>query len=196
MKRPDLPTDTDTPEVLSVELAAQTRLFTVETVRVRYSNGAEADLERIPCGRWPGAVMVVPVMPDGSVYLVKEYAVGSECYEIGLPQGMRETGESPEQTANRELKEEIGLGARKLTLLSDLSVASSVLGFRVQVVLAESLYDAKLTGDEPEPLQSFRCNLNALLAGNTDIQITEARSLLALYLAREHLEARKGAFDD
>lgn len=103
---------------------------------------------------------------------------------------MREPGESPEQTANRELKEEIGLGARKLKLLKDLSVASSVLGFRVQVVLAELLYDAQLTGDEPEPLESFKYNIDDVLSGSADIQITEARSLLALYLAREYLDAR------
>jgi len=177
------------PQILSVELAAQSQLFSIETVKVRYSNGAEAVLERIPAGHWPGAVIVVPVLPDRCVYLVKEYAVGSERYEIGLPQGMREPGESPEETANRELKEEIGSGARKLRLLSDLSVASSVLGFRVQVVLAELLYDAQLDGDEPEPLQAIKCNIDALLSGNTDIQITEARSLLALYLAREFLDA-------
>jgi len=184
------PSHPDNPEVLSVELTAQTRLFSIETVRVRYSNGAEVALERIPSGRWPGAVIVVPVLPDRSVYLVKEYAVGSERYEIGLPQGMREPGESPEQTANRELKEEIGLGARKLNLLRDLSVASSVLGFRVQVVLAELLYDAQLNGDEPEPLQAFKHNIDDVLSGSADIQITEARSLLALYLAREYLDAR------
>ncbi|MGQ7843241.1 ADP compounds hydrolase NudE [Granulosicoccus sp. 3-233] len=190
MKKPVDSAKTEKPEILGVELAAKSKLFSIETVKVRYSNGTESILERIPSGRWAGAVMVVPVLPDRSVYLVREYAVGSECYETGLPQGMREFGESATQTANRELKEEIGLGARKLTLLSDLSVASSVLGFRIQIVLAEFLYGAQLTGDEPEPLQSFRRDIDALLSGSTDTQITEVRSLLALYLAREHLNSR------
>lgn len=185
-------TPIDYPEILSVKLAAQSKLFNIETVRVRYSNGIEADLERIPAGHWPGAVIVVPMLPNREVLLVREYTVGTESYEIGLPQGMREPGESPEQTANRELKEEVGLGARKLRLLRDLSVASSVLGFRVQVVIAEILYDARLSGDEPEPLQSFGRDIDALLAGEADVQISEARSLLALYLAREYLDAKSG----
>ncbi|OAN87594.1 ADP compounds hydrolase NudE [Marinobacter sp. EhC06] len=180
----------DSPKILGVELAAQSRLFSIETVHVRYSNGAEAALERIPAGHWPGAVIVVPVLPDRNVLLVREYTVGTESYEVGLPQGMREPGESPEQTANRELKEEVGFGARRLKLLRDLSVASSVLGFRVQVVLAELLYESPLTGDEPEPLKSFGRNIDALLSGDTDVQITEARSLLALYLAREYLDEK------
>ena len=183
--RPEL---SDSPEILSVELAAQSKLFSIETVRVRYNNGAEAALERIPAGHWPGAVIVVPMLPDRSVLLVREYTVGTESYEVGLPQGMREPGETAEETANRELKEEVGFGARKLRLLKDMSVASSVLGFRVQVVLAEILYDAPLNGDEPEPLQSFGRNIDELIAGTADVQIAEARSLLALYLAREYLD--------
>jgi len=183
----------ENPEILSVKLAAQSKLFNIETVRVRYSNGVEADLERIPAGHWPGAVIVVPILPNREVLLVREYTVGTESYEVGLPQGMREPGESPEQTANRELKEEAGLGAQKLRLLRDLSVASSVLGFRVQVVVAEVLYDAALNGDEPEPLQSFGRNIDALLSGEADVQISEARSLLALYLAREYLDQRSNS---
>ena len=178
----------DSPEILSVELTAESRLFSIETVHVRYSNGAEANLERIPAGHWPGAVIVVPVLPERQVLLIREYTVGTESYEIGLPQGMRELGETPEQAGGRELKEEIGFGAESLKLLRDLSVASSVLGFRVQVVLAESLYYSPLKGDEPEFLQSYCRNIDELLSGEADLQVSEARSLLALYLAKEHLD--------
>ena len=58
---------------------------------------------------------VVPVLPDGRVLLISHYRhpVGKEVWDI--PGGMIEPGEDPADSAARELQEETGYTAGKLT---------------------------------------------------------------------------------
>jgi ADP-ribose pyrophosphatase len=65
----------------------------------------------------PGAVGVLPVLPDGRLVLVRQHrpAVGKRLLEV--PAGTREAGESAEACARRELAEETGYRARQIAEL-------------------------------------------------------------------------------
>jgi ADP-ribose diphosphatase len=54
-------------------------------------------------------------------------------------------------------------------------------------VLARELYDAKLEGDEPEPLEVVPWRLDRLYELALREDCTEARSIAALYLVRDYL---------
>jgi ADP-ribose pyrophosphatase len=71
----------------------------------------------------PGSVGILPVLEDGRLVLIRQfrYVVGSSLLEI--PAGTVEKGESPEECAARELQEETGYRAGKLTLLSAFYLA-------------------------------------------------------------------------
>ncbi|MGB1298505.1 MAG: ADP compounds hydrolase NudE, partial [Psychrobium sp.] len=72
------------PKILSVATAAQSRLFTIEQVSLRFSNGVEREYERMKSsGR--GAVMVIPFFDEKTLLLIKEYACGTHRYELGFP---------------------------------------------------------------------------------------------------------------
>ena len=73
-----------------------------------------------------------------------------DTYEVGLPKGRLEEGESILEAAQREMKEEIGYGARELTELTELSLAPGYMTHITHIVLARDLYPEKLEGDEPE----------------------------------------------
>ncbi|MDK6296224.1 NUDIX domain-containing protein, partial [Gardnerella swidsinskii] len=60
---------------------------------------------------------------DDHLILIREYAVGTESYELGFSKGLIDPGESVFEAANRELKEEVGFGANDLTFLKKLSMA-------------------------------------------------------------------------
>jgi ADP-ribose diphosphatase len=93
------------------------------------------------------------------------------------------------EAANRELKEEIGFGSRKLHHSSSLSLASSYLEHTTEIIIAQDLYLEKLTGDEPEELEVIPWNIhkiNELLV--TEI-CTEARSIAALFMTLEYLKS-------
>jgi ADP-ribose diphosphatase len=177
------------PEILKRTLECESRLFRVESLDLRFSNGQERTFERL-IGSGVPAVIVVPMLDDQRVILVREYGAGIHDYHVSLPKGRVDAGESLEEAADRELKEEAGYGARKLTLLKCLTQAPNYLSHRTQIVLAQDLYPEKLEGDEPEPLELEILHLNELPAWLERGDITEARTIAALYLARDYIAAQ------
>lgn len=182
----------DKPEILDTRTVAQSRLFRVEAVDLRFSNGTEVTFERMRGSGRVGAVIIVPVAADGSLKLIREYGVGTERYELGLPKGRVEPGEDMLEAANREIMEEIGYAAERLTPLRALSLAPGYFGHRTQIVLAEGLYPDPAPGDEPEPLEVVDWPLAELESLVLEDDFSEGRSIAALYLARDFLRQRDG----
>ncbi|MFA0055479.1 MULTISPECIES: ADP compounds hydrolase NudE [Vibrio] len=170
------------PEILAQQTVAQSKLFSIESLDLRFSNGVERTYERMkPSGR--NAVMMVPITEQGDILLVREYAAGTERYELGFPKGLIDLGEQPNEAAVRELKEEIGFGANKLTPLKEVILAPSYFSSKMTLFIAEDLYPEKLEGDEPEPLDIVRWPLAQAEELLTHLDFCEARSITALLLA-------------
>ncbi|EAS62983.1 ADP compounds hydrolase NudE [Photobacterium angustum] len=176
----------DKPQILSAEVVAQSRLFKIESLDLRFSNGVERTYERMkPSGR--NAVLIVPVTEQGDLLLIREYSAGTERYELGFPKGLIDEGETPTEAANRELKEEIGFGAHQLQPLKEVVLAPSYFSSRMTLFLAQDLYPEKLEGDEPEPLDIIRWPLAQAEELLTHVDFAEARSITALFLALKQL---------
>src|SRR3546814_20533459 len=109
---------------------------------------------------------------------------------LGRPKGRLDQDETAEQGAERELKEEIGYGARKLKILHNLSLSPSYMTHMAHVVLAQDLYPEKLVGDEPEELEVVPWKMSELhtLLGRDDV--TAGRTIAAPFMAREYLPGR------
>ena len=179
------------PQVLAREIVASSRLFRVEELQLRFSNGVERTYERlVGKGSGYGAVMVVAMLDDEHVVLVEEYCAGTDDYQISLPKGLVEPGEDILLAANRELKEEAGFGAERLELLAELSLSPGYMSQKIQVVLARDLYEERLPGDEPEPMRVDKVSLREISALLQHPQFTEGRALAALYLVRDLLTQR------
>jgi ADP-ribose diphosphatase len=179
------------PTVLAREIVASSRIFRVEAVQLRFSNGVERTYERlVGRGTGHGAVMIVAMLDAEHAVLVEEYCGGSETYELSLPKGLIEPGEDVLAAANRELKEEAGFGARQLEHLTELSLSPGYMSQKIHVVLATDLYEEQLEGDEPEPMRVDRVNLRELAQLAQHPDFTEGRALAALYLARDLLVQR------
>lgn len=176
------------PEILAKQTVAQSRLFAIEALDLRFSNGEERTYERMrPSGRH--AVMIVPVTAQGDLLLVREYAAGTERYELGFPKGLIDEGESALDAANRELKEEIGFGANNLLPLKEVVLAPSYFSSKMTLYVAQDLYPEQLQGDEPEPLELVRWPLAQAEELLTHLDFCEARSITALMLALRHLKS-------
>jgi ADP-ribose diphosphatase len=174
------------PRVLGRRLLAETRVFRVEGVELEFSNGVRRHYERL-LGSERGAVLVVP-MPDAeTVLLIREYAGGTERYELSFPKGRIEEGEDPVAAAGREIREEIGLAARRLEQVASMTLAPGYLRHVTHVVLARDLYPSPLPGDEPEPIEVVPWPLADLAGLCARPDFTEARSIAALYRVRELL---------
>ena len=157
-----------------------------ETLELEFSNGVKRTYSRMRT-HGLGAVIIVPMLDDDTVLLAREYACGLHHYEVGLPKGRLEKDEGILEAANRELKEEIGYGARELVELTQLSLAPGYMTHVTHVVLARDLYPEKLEGDEPEELEVLPWPIADLATLVAREDCTEGRTIAALYIAREHL---------
>lgn len=179
------------PQILKRTLVCRSQLFRIESLDLRFSNGQHRTFERM-LGGGPPAVIIVPMLNDEQVLLVREYGAGIDDYHWSLPKGRVDAGETPLQAANRELQEEAGYAAHKLTLLKCLSQAPNYQQHYTQIVLAQELYPSRLEGDEPEPLEVEAFSLDDLPLWLAREDITEARTIAALFLAKVQLEGRRG----
>ncbi|WP_115717097.1 ADP compounds hydrolase NudE [Gallaecimonas mangrovi] len=175
------------PEVLDAEIVAKSRLFKVEQLHLRFSNGVERYYERM-AGKGRGSVMIVPLLDDNTLLLGREYAAGMHAYELGFPKGLIDPGEDALAAANRELQEEIGYGAREWTVLREVSMAPGYFGSKMTLLIARDLYPSRLEGDEPEPIEVVPWPLAKLNELRYQQDFSEARSLTALLLARDWFE--------
>ena len=178
------------PKLTNIHSVAQSRIFNLESMDVEFSNGATRVYERL-MSRGNGAVLVIPMLDDDTVMMIYEYSGGTDRYELGLTKGKIDKGETPIEAAERELKEEIGYGANKLTFLKTITLAPGYQSSETHIVLAEDLYEDKAEGDEPEPLEIVKHKLSGLEKLTYSKDLTEARSILALFMARELILSRQ-----
>ncbi len=178
------------PKILNRSIVARSRLFQVEQVDLRFSNGVETQYERM-LGSAQGAVLIVPLLDENRLMMIKEDCVGVERYELTLPKGRIEKGESILNAANREMQEEIGYAAHKLTHLKSVSLAPGYSTHFTHIVVAEELYPCESgDGDEPEPLEVVPYDLEQINEIVTQESCTEGRTIAALFLTREYLANR------
>ena len=175
------------PEIKAVRTIAKSRFFRIEELDLEFSNGIARTYERLP-GSGRAAVMVVPITESGEMLLIREYAAGFHEMQLTLVKGAVDDGETLEEAANRELKEEIGFGARELVFIKKLNLAPGHMGFTINVLLARDLYPAKLEGDEPEPPELVSWPLADLDELIVSDDFREARAIAGLLLVRHFLD--------
>jgi ADP-ribose diphosphatase len=164
--------------------------FQVEQLDLEFSNGEKRKYERMK-SRGRGAVIVAPMLDADTILLVREYVCGMHRYELGLVKGRIDAGETPEQAADRELKEEAGYGARRVEVLRSMTLAPTYMSHQTWLVLAEDLYPERLVGDEPEQLEVVPWKLDQLHELMLREDCSEGRSLAAVFIAREYLWGRR-----
>jgi len=175
------------PKIVNKTTLATTQLFCIEGLEISFSNGQQRHYERLARNQSNGAVLIIPLLDPETVLLIREYSAGVDRYELGLPKGKIDTNEDLFQAANRELKEEVGYGAKQLHHLTSLSIAPAYLEHMIDIVIAEQLYEEKLVGDEPEELAVIPWKLDNIQALLATGECTEARSIAALYLVKDYL---------
>ena len=178
--------DKQLPQIHSRQDRTDKKMYQVEQLDLEFSNGQRRKYYRMKT-HGLGAVIIVPMLDENTVLLAREYAAGLHHYEVGLPKGRLEQDESILDAAQREMKEEIGYGARRLEELTQLSLAPGYMTHVTHIVLARDLYPEKLEGDEPEELEVVPWPIDNLHSLIDRPDCTEGRTIAALYIARDYL---------
>jgi ADP-ribose pyrophosphatase len=128
----------------------------------------------------PGAIVIVPVDSKGRIYLVQQWrrAVGQIMTE--LPAGTLEEGEEPLACAQRELQEEIGFSARKMTSMMGFYSAPGFCDEYLHLFLAEDLIASRLPADDDEGIDVISLSLPEALQKIEQGQIIDAKSIAGI----------------
>jgi len=129
----------------------------------------------------------VAMLDEDRFTLIREYAPGVHGFVLSLPMGGVAESESLEDAARRELVEEVGYTAEHVTYLQTLSLVPTHLQHTICVCVATGLTPAEGEGDEFEPIVSHSYSMARLFELTTGGEFSEARSIAAVYLARDWL---------
>ena len=152
---------------------------------------------RLPTGRittrevveHPGSVAIVGVTADGNVLLLRQshHTIGRAL--LGLPAGTLEPGETPEACARRELEEETGYRAGRLTQLASYYTSPGYTNERLTIFHAEDCEPAGGEIDPDELIQVIAMPWNdvARLLEPGPEQIQDAKTLIGLLLLQRSI---------
>jgi ADP-ribose pyrophosphatase len=150
-------------------------------------NGHPMEIEIV---RHPGASAIVPLTAEGDVILIRQYrhAVGGYIYEV--PAGKLDPGEAPQVCAARELTEEAGVVAGRLTHLASIVTTPGFTDEVIHLYLAEDLTPAATAHESDEVITLLRRPLAESLAMIARGEITDGKSICALFLADRRVRER------
>ncbi len=143
----------DNGPVVSSDPQLKNWLITVRTDKVRMPDDHQAERTVVT---HPGAVAVLALDDAQRVLMIRQYRhpVGRQLWEI--PAGLRDTdGESPLETAQRELLEETGYRAREWHTLVDYFTSPGFSTERIRIFLARGLEPVAGDAHEREHEEKF-----------------------------------------
>lgn len=169
---------------VSSETVFQGSLLHVRRDRVRLPNGAETGREYIV---HPGAVLVVPLLPDGRLVFERQYRYPLRKCFIELPAGKIDPDEDILATAKRELQEETGYTAVRWQYLAALHPCIGYSDEIIHIYLATGLSAGDHARDHDESLEVFCMTLEAAMQAMRRGEITDGKTMIALFWAEKHL---------
>lgn len=165
------------------------RILHVEKWKVTCPNGREAAREIVV---HKGAAAVVPVFENGDTLLVRQHRVAVDRVTLEIPAGKLDSvGEDPIDCAVRELREETGLAAERMTHLTTILTTPGFCTEKIAIYLAQGLSQGETHPDEDEFLGLIRMPLEEAFERVMRGEIHDSKTICGLMMAREAVARRK-----
>ena len=171
------------PQVLSSEEVYAGKLISVARDTVR--EGGVTYVREVV--KHPGGAGIVAYFDDGTTALVRQYRHPARGFVLEIPAGKLDPGERPEQTAARELEEELGVVAARLEPLSEFFTTPGFCAEKLWVFLATDLRETALGREPDEIIEVVRVPLADALALVASGEIEDAKTIIGLTLAARRL---------
>jgi ADP-ribose pyrophosphatase len=154
-----------------------TKRFRVEEVSQTLPNGKVHQRAII---RHPGAVSVIPMIDSEHVCLIRNYRVAVGETLIEIPAGTLETNEPPEKTAERELIEETGYRADRITKLHSFFLSPGVIDEHMHLFVAEGLEEVGAEREEGEEIENWIVSWKEAIDMVYNGKIKDAKTIVGL----------------
>ncbi len=163
--------------VIESERVFDGRLINVRVDTVRMADGSEHRREVV---EHPGAVALVPVLPNGDLVLVRQYRHPVRRSTLELPAGTREPNEPELQTAIRELREETGYRANEVRELVRFYVSPGWADEEVIIFVATGLNSGEDEPEADEDLQVVTVQAETVTARISAGEIVDSKTIIGL----------------
>jgi 8-oxo-dGTP pyrophosphatase MutT (NUDIX family) len=169
-------------KTLSGELKYDNRWISVTEYQVINPSGGKGIYGKVHFKNT--AIGVVPIDQNMNTWLVGQYRYTLNSWSWEIPEGGGPLGESPLAAAQRELKEETGLSAKKWKQIVRLHTSNSVTDEAGFIFMAEELEQGENALDETEAdLKVWKLPLNQALDMVIEGKITDGLSVMGLLMA-------------
>ncbi len=130
--------------------------------------------------RHPGAVAIVPILPDGRIVLVRQYRYAAGRSLLEIPAGTLEIGEDLRKCAGRELREETGYEAEEMGHLLSCYMAP---GYSSEVIHYYAARGLRYVGDDQEPDENIKTEiftLDQIVSMIRENEIEDAKTIIGI----------------
>lgn len=136
----------------------------------------------------PGGAVVVALTNEYKILMVNQFRYPLQKFLLELPAGKLDKGEDPRECAIRELEEETGFIAGKISKLGSISTSPGFCTEMLHIFLAEELSHGKLNREEGEGgMEVHRYSLKEIDEKILNGEIIDAKTICGIMLAKLHL---------
>ena len=128
----------------------------------------------------PGAAAVIPILPDGKIGLIRHYRYPTNQIHIEVPAGKIDSGEEIEETAKRELQEEIGYIPQKLTFLTKINPCIGYSDESIWLYLGEDLEKVEHNKTD-ESIEFYPVSFDKAVELVWTGKITDVKSIISIF---------------
>lgn len=138
-----------------------------------------------------GASAIIPILPDGRVIMERQYRYAHSRVMLEIPAGKLDTpDEDPLEAAKRELREETGAIAEKISFLGKIISAPALLNEVIYLYMAEDISFGERKLDDGEFLDLELIHLDKLYEMVMNGEIADAKTQIAILKVKE-LKSKK-----
>lgn len=173
-----------TEHCISSETIAAGGMLNVKRDQVRLPNGHTSQREYVT---HPGAVVVVPILPNGNVILERQFRYPLHQVFIELPAGKIDAGEDILVTGQRELLEETGYSASDWVKLGHQHPCIGYSNEVIHMYIARDLTAGAHQRDADESMEVFELSFADCMQMIQTGEITDGKTIVALFFAEKYL---------
>ena len=149
----------------------------------------ERDMVALPDGKptareyikHPGAVVILPMLDDGTVLLERQFRYPLNRVFIEFPAGKIDAGEPSLACAKRELEEETGYTASDWQFVTTIHNAIAYSDEHLDLYLARGMKAGPNKLDEGEFLETFTASVDDLLQWVREGKITDVKTIIGAF---------------
>lgn len=157
------------------------KVFDVRVDEIEYNGTGNKSFRQVAVH--PGGAVIVPVNDRGRIVLISQYRYPLNEVVFELPAGKLEKGEDPMVCASRELTEETGYSAKKLSKLGKICTTPGFCSEILHIYLATGLVPGNHAREEgEEDIQLFEFTLEEIDEKIKSGEIVDGKTISGIYM--------------